>query len=358
MRLISGLLLCLLIVAPWFVWMEIKTPGFFHYFFYIQQVLRFLIPQFNSQQPFWFYVAVLFVGMLPWSLLLLPALKAGWQRRNPIQLFLCLWAILVFVFFSIPHSKLIGYIVPAIPPLILLTAMTYDRASSRLTAWMAAVYAVILSLSVIAAWCLPSHIQQVVGMTLQIKAVISLSCALLAIFAIWMIRYKPAGLFGLVVASNLILFNLAMWTFGHLAPPSQSQWFVIKPAAQKLQPLLTPTDEIVTFRDFFYDLPFYIQRPIKMVQVWNTPGLAEHDDWRGEFLYAAQHFQPEVRSLLLDDAAFVQLWHGEQRVFAFVKTKKASQLIELVGSASVCNVFNTGKVTVVSNDRKLCDSRA
>lgn len=66
-----------------------------------------------------FFVPVLLLGMLPWSLWLFKA----WPRRGePVQRYLASWAVIVFVLFSVSGSKLVHYILPAVPPLAMLVA--------------------------------------------------------------------------------------------------------------------------------------------------------------------------------------------------------------------------------------------
>jgi len=37
------------------------------------------------------------------------------------------WVLAILVFFSVPHSKLVGYILPVVPPLALLSALGWER---------------------------------------------------------------------------------------------------------------------------------------------------------------------------------------------------------------------------------------
>ncbi|HEY1393457.1 MAG TPA: hypothetical protein VFV25_08765, partial [Methylibium sp.] len=69
------------------------------------------------------YPAVLAVLLLPWSLLLVAALRRRGQATVPASPFHSLWiwwAVAISLFFSAPATKLVGYILPAVPPLALL----------------------------------------------------------------------------------------------------------------------------------------------------------------------------------------------------------------------------------------------
>lgn len=69
-----------------------------------------------------FYVLILLVGMLPWSLWV----PVSWPRRTAtgdgeaFRRYLGTWALVVFVFFSLSGAKLPHYVAPAIPPLAIL----------------------------------------------------------------------------------------------------------------------------------------------------------------------------------------------------------------------------------------------
>jgi 4-amino-4-deoxy-L-arabinose transferase-like glycosyltransferase len=121
----------LIVAAPWFIAMQWQFPGFSDYFFMEQHFRRFVQSSFNNIQPLWFYVPVLPALMLPWSAWIPHALRLAWQRRDA-QIGLYVWWIVAVVgFFSLPSSKLVGYVLPAVVPLCILVALTMARGSDR-----------------------------------------------------------------------------------------------------------------------------------------------------------------------------------------------------------------------------------
>ncbi len=133
-------LLFALIAAPWFVLMQHQHPGFVHYFFIHQQFQRFTAGGFNNMQPFWFYPAALAVLNLPWIVLL----TTRFVRHEPVDAtrlsmrrLLWIWLILIVLFFSIPKSKLLGYVLPVLPALAALIAegMLQTRFWGGVMAW-------------------------------------------------------------------------------------------------------------------------------------------------------------------------------------------------------------------------------
>jgi len=115
---------------PWYILCARRNPDFFRIFIIEHNFKRFLTPEFQHIQPFWFYGAVLAVALLPWTALALSGAFVRsaqiWRsiRLSPYSLFLLVWALFCIVFFTISKSKLPGYILPAIPPIGLLIAVS------------------------------------------------------------------------------------------------------------------------------------------------------------------------------------------------------------------------------------------
>jgi hypothetical protein len=113
---------------PWYVLCTRRNPDFFRVFIIEHNFKRFLTPEFQHIQPFWYYGPIFFLAVLPWSAAFVWATIVGGIRvvRDEylsaiVKYFLC-WIIFCLLFFSISQSKLPGYILPAIPPLGLLMA--------------------------------------------------------------------------------------------------------------------------------------------------------------------------------------------------------------------------------------------
>jgi len=82
--------------------------------------------------PFYFYVIVILLGMLPWSINVIAGIVNGAKKENLDKtLFLLVWAAVVFVIFSTAKTKVPGYILPIFPPLSILAAMSFDSWKTR-----------------------------------------------------------------------------------------------------------------------------------------------------------------------------------------------------------------------------------
>jgi len=136
---VSGLALFGLIAVPWFVLAERRAPGLLAYLFGDQQFNRYTATTFNNGRPWWFYLAGLFLLMFPWTFLVLPQVLA-WLRRRALPLpaglgpwvsLAWIWLLAIIGFFSVPHSKLIGYALPVMPPLAFLAALGFEQTLAR-----------------------------------------------------------------------------------------------------------------------------------------------------------------------------------------------------------------------------------
>ncbi len=145
-----ALLVFAVVALPWFVAMQMQHSGFFDYFVMEQHFRRFAQSSFNNVQPFWFFAAVIPALMLPWGLWIPSVLRRAWRERSPhVGLYLW-WIVAIAGFFSLPSSKLVGYVLPAIPPLCALLAMSMENLGRQRWKAMATV-AALACLAIVAA---------------------------------------------------------------------------------------------------------------------------------------------------------------------------------------------------------------
>ncbi len=139
-----------LAALPWYILCARRNPEFFRVFLIEHNFKRYLTPEFQHIQPFWFYIPIILVAVFPWTLLLLATVYKSIREQKehlpefalPV-LMLC-WAAFPLLFFSISQSKLPGYILPAVPPLVLLFAESISAAmqgTARSPRWPGLVFA-------------------------------------------------------------------------------------------------------------------------------------------------------------------------------------------------------------------------
>ncbi|MDE3180039.1 MAG: glycosyltransferase family 39 protein, partial [Acidobacteriota bacterium] len=151
----AGWAVFLAVVLPWFIAVSLRNPDFPKYALWEESLLRFSTgAHLHRSQPVFYYIPVYLGGFFPWSLFLI---AIAWVRRKSWRalaeprcrayLFLLSWAGVVFVFFTISHSKLPGYFLPAIVPLSILTGWAWRdarRSGAHAPLWMNAGFAAMI----------------------------------------------------------------------------------------------------------------------------------------------------------------------------------------------------------------------
>ena len=133
-----GVAVYLAVTLPWYVAVQLRNPEFFRVFVLEHNLARFGTDLYRHHQPFWYFVPVALIGLLPWTIFTLAAVTEtvrGWWREgrrvfegeDAFDVFLLLWLAIPIVFFSLSHSKLPGYILPALPAAPLLLASYVRR---------------------------------------------------------------------------------------------------------------------------------------------------------------------------------------------------------------------------------------
>ena len=114
------------VTTPWFAATIASEPGFAYHFFWRHHLLRFFGGEFHPK-PLWYYVPVLWVACLPWSLLLIPFLRFLLSRQPAVRSlrsgpfgFFLVWAGWCVLLFSLSRGKLPPYVLPAFPAIALM----------------------------------------------------------------------------------------------------------------------------------------------------------------------------------------------------------------------------------------------
>lgn len=325
MYLILGISLFIAIVLPWYVLVQQANPAFLHYFFVTQQVTRFLsASEFNNQSPFWFYIPIVLIGMFPWTIFLLQTLKksihAIWyaRKQHATELFLLLWIAIIFVFFSIPHSKTISYILPIMPALALLIGQ-YIACQWKQMSTISSTYFLVLGLLIAATLIAMPHYQWLElapGLTPYLSIMASI-LFVSTIIAYWYRKTSLLTLFAICTSSSALCLLLLTMSASHLNQNST------KLLAAQLKTIIQPQDEIVNYFKFYQDVPMYLERRVTLVANWQAPDIAYKDNWVRE-LWFGMPFQ-NTSAWLINEDEFWKRWHSDKRIFVFVNNNYLEQ---------------------------------
>jgi 4-amino-4-deoxy-L-arabinose transferase-like glycosyltransferase len=130
----AGLAVFTAIAAPWFVVVSLRNPSFPEFFFVHEHFTRFLTTVHQRVEPWWYFLPLLLLGVLPWIAPLARACRRAWAgapldtpgsgaavpQFKPLK-FLLIFAAVTLVFFSASGSKLAPYILPMLPVLAAVT---------------------------------------------------------------------------------------------------------------------------------------------------------------------------------------------------------------------------------------------
>src|SRR5579859_8099973 len=84
-----GMVLYFAMVLPWFIAVQHQNPTFFREFFLEHNLERFATDRYEHSQPFWYYIVVVVLAMMPWTVVAVRALVDGaltsvaeWRLRH------------------------------------------------------------------------------------------------------------------------------------------------------------------------------------------------------------------------------------------------------------------------------------
>jgi 4-amino-4-deoxy-L-arabinose transferase-like glycosyltransferase len=132
-RVVGAGVVFLAVAAPWYVTAGLVDPSYLGDFLLRHHVARFLEgARHFHPKPLYFPLLMLLAGFLPWSVFLPAALRnmLCQDRLEPSELFCVTWGLGVLLFFTLSRGNLGTYVLPATPPLALLTGRYVSRLQS------------------------------------------------------------------------------------------------------------------------------------------------------------------------------------------------------------------------------------
>jgi 4-amino-4-deoxy-L-arabinose transferase-like glycosyltransferase len=377
-RLASGLVLFLLIAAPWHILAGLRNTGgqaghgFFWFYFVNEHFLRFLgkrYPRDYNKLPWALYWSLHLVWLFPWSLYFPTAIrtlidmrKEGGQIDFGRRTRLLCWilASLVLVFFAISTNQEY-YTLPAYFPLLMLLAdgiaqsewsdCNLDRRTGwlRLSAGALAVIGLAAGATLLTLlWesrNLPFEpdIGNVLAQHNMDTDTLSTSHMLDLSYASFAALRLPAGLAAVALllpplASLMLRLRrrhyLASWVLAagmavflvaaHIALGRFGPYLSSRDLATQIAARSHPEDRVMIYGDqaFGSSLLFYLQRPVELVEGRTT------SMWFGSTF-------PDAPKIYLSDAELQRDWNGNRRIFLFVPAHLKSRVDTMLPNRSV-----------------------
>lgn len=132
LQVLWGLPLALAVSALWYGPVIAQHGRAFVVEFFVQHhFARYLTNKYQHPQPFYYYLPIIALLALPWTAFLLDSLR-GLKRDalrsddavEKLRTLALAWTIVPVAFFSLSGSKLAGYVLPALPGVILLASLS------------------------------------------------------------------------------------------------------------------------------------------------------------------------------------------------------------------------------------------
>jgi 4-amino-4-deoxy-L-arabinose transferase-like glycosyltransferase len=292
-----GVSLYLIMVLPWYIAVQKRNPTFYRLFFLEHNLERFATNRYQHHQPFFFYIVVLLIGLIPWTVIAIRALVdsidvsiAEWKvRHNPSRYlghtragdafpeFLVLWALFPIVFFSFSGSKLPGYILPSIPPLTILAADYLNRIRREgLPKWLLWSHAALCAIMVFVLVLAPQHMLYET-LVPSVPWLVIAAAAALALGAIVFFIIRRWGISQVCNATLIPVLATLVFLLGFYGKELDVNYSA-RPLAREIQRAapnvkLVATDSIK--RDMDYGLAFYRDQPMIHYDADGVPA-AEH----------------------------------------------------------------------------------
>ncbi len=282
---LPGLLLYLLLVLPWYIAVQLRNPNFLRFFLFQQNLERFASDRYQHHQRPWFYLAVVILALMPWTVVALRALGdaigiayAEWRTRynrnrylghsragDAFPEFLVLWALFPVLFFSLSGSKLPGYILPAIPPLTILTGdYLYRARNAGLRLRILVGHGILTGIFAFVLLLAPQYMiyQKIVPPARTIWTVAAIAAALATTIIALTRRFGLRYLRSLTIVPVVCLLFFLLHSHGALLDENYSA----RPMAAEIARRAPDVPLLVTHRirrDTDYGLCFYRKQPLR-----------------------------------------------------------------------------------------------
>jgi 4-amino-4-deoxy-L-arabinose transferase-like glycosyltransferase len=319
LRWLPGLFVFLLITLPWMLLAQSRNDEFFDFFIVHEHFKRFLSSEHQREGAWHYFIPLILVGALPWTLYLVNLLRGGAQQliaqsfnsRLKVNRLLSIWCVFTFCFFSISKSKLPSYILPILPVLALLLAPVLLHLSR--SAWRLGLLSLVPLITVLLAypWVFPKLATEFytvayiapLAQGLSVAGTIFLLCLLIG----WFISNRLTAIASVSVLF-LLGFHAILWQYQALHP-----LFSGFDAAQKIKTLTAQTPKAPLYSIDMYDqtLTYYLQRPVTLV------------DYVDEFKLG-QTAEPQKSIAKLAD--FIPIWQAHPQAFAIINDKSLGEL--------------------------------
>ncbi|GAB3467890.1 hypothetical protein GCM10027321_35720 [Massilia terrae] len=268
----TAVLVLLAVAGTWHVLASGMQPGFAHFYFINEHVLRFLgqrLPDDYHHGPLWFYLPRLLLMLAPWTpflLLLLPRRGARAQAPPAIVRFCQAAVAFPLLFFSLCAAKADYYLMVALPGLLLWLGIELSQrlaAPDRLLAWC---WAVSLGLAALAMFAAPAAMGGDITPPLLLVLLAAVGALAPGGHSLFL-RLRSVAARELALLGVAVLAGAALVPLFHAADARSARDSSVY-VARILGANPVPDGAVFIYRDFedmFSTLPFYLGRTVPII---------------------------------------------------------------------------------------------
>ncbi|MDD2685892.1 MAG: glycosyltransferase family 39 protein [Gallionella sp.] len=321
MHWLAGMGVFLVVTVPWFVLVMKANPEFFERFFIYEHYTRFTTKNLGRYQPWYYFVPILLAGALPWTVLMFDTmwrtLRSSWSPQPVFnsRRFLLIWAIFIYVFFSISGSKLPSYLLPMFPALALLMGKRIAEMRAQTLFWQVSPVLLVGVFWLVLGWNVGSFADTPNQMELYpnyapwlaMAGVVSLCGTLLGMWLLWGERKSLAVL--TLALSSLVSAQIGLSGYETVARERSA-----KHIAEAIRAEVKPAIPFYSVLTYEQTLPFYLEKTFTLVQ------------YQDEMAYGIKQ---EPQRYIPTLAEFTSVWQSQPQALAIMPTYAYPEIQQL-----------------------------
>jgi len=303
LHLAVGIPAFLCIAAPWLILVSRRNADFLQFFFVHEHLARYLTTVHERVEPWWYFIPILFVGVLPWLPPLVRACRSAWSREEPGVAFkplkfLLIYSAFTFLFFSASGSKLSYYVLPVVPALAVVVGAEWSVGRWLLTrtAWISAGFLLLVAIGwLVYCW----HTNAFIPAEVAIWCVVAIVVGFIGVIGARRSQGElPMGKVCVVAAAAILGWQSLMLAYAATPPLNTSRDLIAT-----VRPYIHPGTTLYSVGQLRETILPYLQRTYIMV------------DHEGELEFGL-HAEPGHQSLTFEQ--FLQQWNASTDAIAFV----------------------------------------
>ncbi len=310
---LKGLAVFFAITIPWFYLVIKANPEFFDKFFIYEHYTRFMTKDLGRYQPWYYFVPILIAGAMPWTALVFDSLfhigRPSGSGRKPFHpsLFLLIWAVFIYFFFSISDSKLPSYLLPMFPAMALLMGRRVVEIRERLlfryvtAALPFALALLVVSFNVARFADTPNQkeLYPHYEVWLVSASLILLAGILVGMVLLW--KKKKLAAVMLISIASLLATQLGVSGYNTVAKERSA-----KHIAEAIRGEIKPDVPFYSVLTYEQTLPFYLKHTFTLVQYQDEMGFGIKQE--------PSRWVPTL-------AEFKKVWEGQPRAYAIMQVQ-------------------------------------